>query len=445
MTDLSDRFSCLTSKCFNPATHPQNSGFATLRVLLLLLALLLGACALTAAFQGPARGGSPHGNSIKTACSKCHASGKFIPIRPSPDFDHRSTGFPLEGMHAGLYCRDCHSSLVFSDIGTECSDCHADIHHRSLGADCEGCHTIRGWDSIKRNVSGHTNRFPLLGAHVALECESCHTSAAVGQFRGLRTDCDSCHHNDYLNAESVDHVAAGFSLNCELCHGMDGWLSRFNHGGVTGFALSGAHMLLDCRDCHTNLVFEVTPADCYACHVEEYNNTTDPGHSAAGFSQDCSQCHTASTWVNAFFDHNGTQFPLTGAHVQLDCQACHSSGQYAGLAFDCYACHSGDYNNTTDPAHIAAGFPQDCSQCHTTSGWGGAEFTHPDFPIYTGTHSREWTACSDCHTNPGNYAVFTCVSCHSKEETDGQHHDVTGYVYNSSSCYSCHPTGRGED
>jgi hypothetical protein len=418
MNDLSSHFPGSHWDCGNSSPDPGNSGMAPIRMLMLLLGMLLGACVLLAAFQGPVRGGSPHGSSIKMACSKCHASGKFIPIRPSPDFDHGSTGFSLEGMHAGLYCRDCHSSLVFSDIGTECSDCHADIHRRRLGADCAGCHTIRGWDNITRNVGGHTDRFPLLGAHVALECESCHTSAAVGQFRGLRTDCDSCHHNDYLNAESVDHAAAGFSLNCELCHGMDGWLSRFNHGGVTGFALSGAHALLDCRDCHTNLVFEGTPADCYTCHSEEYNNTTDPGHIAAGFSRDCSQCHTASTWVNAFFDHNGTLLPLTGAHVQLDCRACHSSGQYAGLASDCYACHSQDYNNTTDPAHIAAGFPLDCSECHTTSVWNGAEFAHDIFPIYSGEHAGEWAACSDCHPNPDNYSVYSCTLCHEGDVRD---------------------------
>ena len=134
MNDLSPYFPGPHSDNGNGSPGPGNSGVAPIRMFLLLLLLLLGACALTAAFQKPVRSGSPHGSSVKTACSKCHASGTFIPVRPSPDFDHRSTGFPLEGMHAGVYCRDCHSSLVFSDIGTECSDCHADIHRRRLGA-----------------------------------------------------------------------------------------------------------------------------------------------------------------------------------------------------------------------------------------------------------------------------------------------------------------------
>lgn len=443
MNDLSDYFPGQHSDCGNNSPDPGNSGIVTIRLMLLLLVLLLGSCALMGALQEPARG-YPHGDSIRMACGGCHSTGSYFSNVSSPDFDHDTTGFPIEGMHAGMECRNCHPSLVFTDVGTNCADCHADIHRRGFGADCAECHTIRGWDDVTRNVSGHMNRFPLLGAHIALECESCHTSAAVGQFRGLRTDCDSCHHMDYLNAESVDHVAAGFPLNCESCHSIDGWLARFNHGGVTGFPLAGAHATLDCRDCHTDLIFEGTPADCVACHIDDYNAATEPNHVSAGFSLDCSLCHTASTWLNAVFDHIGTEFPLTGAHTLLDCQACHGSGQYVGLDTDCYACHSEEYNNTTDPGHIAAGFSQNCTECHNTNTWLGAEYTHSEFPIYSGRHAGEWSACSDCHTNPNNYAVFTCISCHTREKTDEQHHDVRDYVYNSSSCYSCHPTGRRE-
>src|ERR1035438_3465133 len=35
-----------------------------------------------------------------------------------------------------------------------------------------------------------------------------------------------------------------------------------------------------------------------------------------------------------------------------------------------------------------------------------------NFPIYSGNHNGKWTACSDCHTNSSNYAVFTCIACH---------------------------------
>jgi len=346
-------------------------------------------------------------------------------------------------MHAGLGCRNCHTDLDFSKIGSACADCHADIHRRQMGADCAQCHSIRGWEHIRTGDTLHANRFPLMGAHAAVGCESCHTGAAVGLFRGLSTDCDFCHHADYVNAETIDHVTAEFPLECEMCHSMDGWFALFNHGAFTGFVLDGSHALLECTDCHVDYVFQGTPADCVACHLEDYNATTLPHHPTAGFSQDCALCHTTGSWLGATYNHNDTQFPLTGAHVGLVCLDCHGSGQYAGLPSDCYSCHSEDFNATVDPAHVAAGYSHDCTECHTTSTWSGARVTHDDFPIYTGRHATVWSVCSDCHTNSSSYAVFTCTtsSCHSKTSMDEHHREVQGYVFTSTACYDCHPRG----
>jgi hypothetical protein len=50
----------------------------------------------------------------------------------------------------------------------------------------------------------------------------------------------------------------------------------------------------------------------------------------------------------------------------------------------------------------------------------------------------------DCHTNPGNFAEYTCITCHANPETNEQHAGVSGYAYNSSACLACHPTGDGQ-
>lgn len=423
------------------------SGIRAARLLMFLLVLTACACALMAALQEPSRRGNLHGQSIQGACMRCHASGRFVPIREDADYDHANTGFPLEGMHAGIACRGCHIDLDFSKIGSECADCHADIHRRQMGADCEECHSIRGWEHVRTGDTLHSNRFPLMGAHKAVGCESCHTGAAVGLFRGLRTDCDFCHHADYVNAVSVEHVSAGFPLECETCHSTDGWLALFDHGGFTGFVLDGAHVPLGCEECHENFVFQGAPTDCVGCHLEDYNATTLPHHPTVGFSEDCALCHSTSSWLGAEYDHSATQFPLTGAHVGLACLDCHSSGQYAGLPSDCYSCHSEDFNATVDPAHVAAGYSQDCTECHTTSTWIGATVTHDGFPIYTGKHAPLWTVCSDCHTNSSNYSVFTCTTsaCHPKVQADNQHREVSGYVFTSTACYDCHPRGVKDD
>jgi hypothetical protein len=110
------------------------------------------------------------------------------------------------------------------------------------------------------------------------------------------------------------------------------------------------------------------------------------------------------------------------------------------------ACHQTDYNGTSNPSHSAAGFPTDCASCHTTTQWSGATFDHDGmyFPIYSGSHRGRWSSCADCHTSSSDYAVFTCTTCHTASNTNGHHRGVSGYVYQSQACYSCHPRGRGD-
>jgi len=154
-------------------------------------------------------------------------------------------------------------------------------------------------------------------------------------------------------------------------------------------------------------------------------------------------CHSTSAWIPSSFNHNQTRFPLTGAHTRVVCSNCHIGGKFAGTPTDCYSCHKTVYNAVTTPNHIAAGFPTNCSQCHTTTAWTGAKFNHASFPIYSGIHAGKWTTCNDCHVNPTNFTVFSCVTCHAHDKApmDNKHSGVKNYVYNSSNCYSCHPNG----
>ena len=100
------------------------------------------------------------------------------------------------------------------------------------------------------------------------------------------------------------------------------------------------------------------------------------------------------------------------------------------------------YTTTTNPNHVAAGFPTTCETCHTTAGWTGATFNHTWFPITTGSHKGR--QCIECHTNTTNYTIFSCTNCHEHAQTsmDSKHPGRKGYVYNSINCYSCHPNGK---
>ncbi len=110
-----------------------------------------------------------------------------------------------------------------------------------------------------------------------------------------------------------------------------------------------AYIRLACENCHTT-GYTGTPTECYACHQSDYENTTDPNHVTQNYPHDCTLCHNTSNWDDANFDHNTTQFPLTGAHIQVSCENCHSNG-YTGTPTDCFACHQDDFNGTTDPPH----------------------------------------------------------------------------------------------
>jgi hypothetical protein len=162
----------------------------------------------------------------------------------------------------------------------------------------------------------------------------------------------------------------------------------------------------------------------------------------AGFPQTCEVCHDTIKWTDANFDHSKTGFPLTGSHTvpPRACADCHVNNNYKSLPTDCYGCHKADYGNTTNPNHIAAGFPTTCATCHDTIKWADGRFNHTWWPL---NHGNANGVCATCHTNPNDYSVFACTNCHTKAQTDPRHQGVGGYVYNSVNCYQCHKGGGG--
>jgi hypothetical protein len=405
---------------------------------LLLLWLLLSARLMHA--QPPAYSTtSPHGK-LKIACQNCHNEAGWKPIRPVPEFNHDQTRYPLRGMHEGVDCTSCHSKMVFTNVGSKCEDCHADIHRRQFGSACESCHTVKGWTVSVQQIQQHQNRFPLIGAHAAVDCASCHKGAATGQFQGLSTQCYSCHATDYQQTTGPNHAAAGFSSSCEQCHGMDNWFGvSFNHLKYTGYALTGAHATLQCNQCHVGNRFKGTPADCAGCHLKDYDKATNPNHVTLGLPQTCQSCHSTAAWQPATFDHNLVGFPLTGAHTALACSQCHANNNFNLTVKTCVSCHLKDFQKATNPNHTQFAFPQTCETCHNTAAWQPATFNHATsgFPL-TGAHAT--LQCSQCHiSNNYNITNTRCVSCHLKDyqNTTDPNHVTANFPQ---TCEQCHNT-----
>lgn len=409
--------------------------------LVLALPLLVPLAGLLAAAPQEAPIGNPHEDD-QLDCARCHTAERWTPVLKTPGFKHEGTGFALEGAHGQVSCRDCHRSLVFQRVGTSCADCHKDAHKGELGLRCDSCHTSHGWTNQRAMWSRHDRtRFPLTGVHARVDCDACHRGQQPNQYVTTPTECGQCHVQAYQSAKNPDHVARGFSRRCEDCHTANAWrpASGVDHS-LTRFPLTGAHLSVSCARCHVGGRYAGTPTDCNSCHQANYNSTTDPNHVAAGFPRTCESCHSTNAWRPATgIDHNRTNFPLTGAHRQVDCARCHTNGRYAGTPTDCVACHRSNYDATTNPNHRAGGFPTTCQSCHSTTAWRPATFDHnrTRFAL-TGAHRQ--VDCARCHAN-GRYAgtPTDCYACHQSNYngTTNPNHRAANFP---TSCQSCHTT-----
>jgi hypothetical protein len=326
---------------------------------------------------------SPHGEVLVTNCTDCHKTSGWKVDEASINFNHSGTKFPLVGQHKAVACKACHKSLEFSKTQTDCYVCHNDMHQQTLGNDCGRCHTPNSWLVTNITQLHQQSRFPLIGPHITADCKACHTN--------LGTSIPSSS------------------------------LLRFDQLGV----------------------------ECYDCHKANYSATTAPNHAQSNYSTNCTDCHNINSfsWSGAGINHNF--FPLEGGHDISDCNKCHTSGTFSKIPSECVSCHQSDYNGTNNPNHTTLNFSTVCNECHSLNpGWKPAEYRNHDatsFPIYSGTHNGEWNSCSDCHTNPSNYAIYTCTStCHPQTEMNDSHSGVSGYEYISESCFACHPSGSAE-
>lgn len=383
----------------------------------------------------------PH-DSFPADCELCHITEDWHTIRKDFEFDHaKLTGYPLVGAHAAAGCLLCHNDRgpveAFARRG--CQGCHEDPHQGHMGTSCDVCHDQQTWRPNEMIAEHASTRFPLIGAHALAACFACHPGATAGNFQRADTHCESCHTKDLARATNPDHVELGWTTGCEECHRPTAFTDvRFGH--TDAFPLAGAHGQIACDACHENNVFTALPTNCDACHLADYQGTTNPAHPAAGFPLDCSQCHSLTPgWRPADFDHD--TFALTGAHTTTSCNQCHQGGVFAGTPRDCEECHLADYNGATDPNHATAGFPTQCDACHTTNpGWSPAELNHDFFPL-TGGHVA--LDCAACHEG----GVFQgtpddCASCHLADynRTSDPNHQQAGFP---TTCDDCHSTNPG--
>jgi len=421
-------------------------------------------------------------------CSNCHTSKGW----DAASFDHSVTGFTLSGTHATTPCAQCHVNNNYTLSSTDCMSCHTSAWQttQTIGGNvpnhvasnfpqtataCATCHPITTWADGKfdHNATGFplTNSHQLAPAGKVQQCTDCH----IGGNYTLNiqpTDCGNsqCHLTTWQQTNNPTHSSAGAvfaAANCSNCHNTVSWTTATFDHSTTGWPLTGAHATTPCANCHVNNNYNFTSAnaDCYGCHQDKYNSTATmggavPNHVAAGFpTSQCSTCHTTTNWTSTW-SHTSTGFPLQNLHQFAPagkisaCTDCHVGNNYslqiAPTSCGTAGCHLITWQQTNNPTHSTAGPAfalANCSNCHTTAGWGTANFDHSVTGwALTGTHLT--TPCANCHVN-NNYTLTSantdCYGCHQSTwlSTQTMGGNVPNHVaagFPTSLCSTCHNT-----
>ncbi len=385
---------------------------------------------------------------LPTDCASCHTTDpEWMPAT----FDIHDDFYELVGAHAVVAndCASCHNG-DFINTPNACAGCHIEDYDNTtnpdhaatqFSTDCKTCHTEASWSPSTFEHDGQY--FPIYsGMHDGewMACQDCHTTP------GDHTvfTCTTCHANPETDMEHTDVTSYVFEDNaCLACHPTGDADVVFDHA-MTNFLLTGGHDGPNCLACHSE-GYEGTTTICVDCHTQDFQSSLNPNHSILNIPTDCASCHTTDPeWMPATFDIHDDYYQLVGAHsaVATDCAVCHN-GDYVNTPNNCVGCHMEEYDATVDPDHEAAQFSTDCITCHSENSWTPSTFDHDGlhFPIYTGVHAGEWSACLDCHTIPDDFTVNTCISCHVNPDTDNEHMGVNGYVFQDDACLACHPTG----
>ena len=323
---------------------------------------------------------------------------------------------------------------------------------------------------------GRTSPGPLSGVHERVEglssksgCADCHG----GWRTSMSQACLECH-------EAVDeHIQAGRGLHgvledglvqrCARCHSDHHGPSfavvnpqSFREAGVpdvelfeherVGFPMDGAHLELDCTECHENAEAALLPEgahrfigldqNCASCH-------DDPHEGRMALS--CTKCHGQEAFDTlATFDHD-RYLPISGGHAQVGCRECHVEGEPSSFDVvgqhriqpaprDCLACHESPHEERfmgEVAAQLGRSVGQSCASCHAAE--------HISFR----DEALEMTPAQHAHTGFGlerPHAGLDCTQCHSNEaSSEGQPESFERRFpgRGADDCASCHDDPHG--
>lgn len=331
----------------------------------------------------------------------------------------------------------------------------------------------------------------LTRAHSHLEgmsnCVKCHEMGeAVTDAK-----CLACH----TEIESLINLKRGYhsnnevlSKNCFECHnehhGVNFEMIRFDEKtfdhNKAGFELTGIHITIECSECHnTDFIkneeikkkektFLGLGTSCIDCHEDYHQNT---------LGSSCETCHDTKAFRPApKFNHDQTDYKLSGKHKEVKCEGCHKLEERNGKEFQIFA---GVSHNSCVSCHVDVHknkFGSNCESCHSTNSFHQLVSTNTfghsktNFELiglhqnvdcsrcHTAGYGRqlEYENCIDCHADyhrgelTKDNVLIDCVECHNEFGFKPSHfgllqHEKTQFPLDGGHmavpCIQCHDTG----
>lgn len=456
------------------------------------------------------------GDESVARCARCHSdhhgpsfamvNAQSFAAADVPDrdaFEHQRVGFSMWGEHLEIDCTECHENAaaeVLPEGGTRyrgldqaCGTCHEDNHEGQMVLGCAKCHGQVSFLEDGLDSQGHDFFVPLTGGHAELRCDACHVAGEPTALDALgrapshsvaARECGDCHATphapDFLSAVA-EMAGKSPRSSCGACHRPDHTtfreetleLAKAQHA-LTGFRLDPPHAEVGCAQCHDRareLFAERYPGrrqdDCASCHADPHG-----GQFAAGPFADvgCVGCHDTTRFEPHAFDlahHERSAMPLTGSHVETECEACHEvPGEAAPRVFrgtptHCSACHADAHAGffAARAAAVAELSAPECGACHETTTFDALEAGRFDHGFWTGfavdgAHAQE--SCEACHADAhepdatgrtfgrveDHFGRFSgCVTCHDDPHRGGfDGPSFPRQVDGRSDCARCHVT-----
>ena len=440
-----------------------------------------------------------HARNTGEACASCHRehrglAASLIEFKPSErGFDHRQTGFVLEGEHKKNNCRACHDNRrvvaedvrallnarpvkrTFLGLPTTCASCHFDEHRGQEGSDCKKCHTPERFAPAP--LFDHTTMtdFPLTGKHLRQDCRKCHglvddTHTKTDTFPPPKAVEHFTNYNDVAHDTCLachkDHHEGRLGTRCESCHTTESWqlhvepTSRAFHD-TTHFPLKGKHKTVACTTCHgphgrgrtsTPAVYRgLKHEQCSDCHADGHVGTVpDKGN---GSPPRCDRCHDEAGFSPTLFTlklHAEARFVVDGGHKAVGCVACHKRDE--GLPARMADAVRAELLRQKRPIQVSTfrvarpDVTGRCNDCHDDAHRG-------QFKQRVAT-----VGCASCHVPPtttfrrvqfdhddsafpltGAHHTVACALCHQPSPTATEaDRDVVVYRPVSVQCASCH-------